>query len=138
MTTLPYQFEPLLEGRFNPGNQYGVISRSQFSLIGISMRESKESGESNTSDEEDDSSQNSYNSEEVNTSDEEDSSSQKSEDSHTSEDSVTDDYINAQTNEHNLQVSNYEGKKAHIYSTSYFDFLFVIYRIEKRGCNKRI
>ena len=29
VTTLPYQFEPLLEGRFNPENQYGLISCSQ-------------------------------------------------------------------------------------------------------------
>ena len=110
---LPFQFKFLPGGHFTPGNQYGSISLSQFCLIGISMRESEEGGEGNTSDEENDSSQNPHNSEEENTSDE-DSSSQKSEDPLISEDGETNDYIDPKTNENSLQVSNYEGKSIHL------------------------
>ena len=107
--TLPFQFKPLSGGHFTPGNRYGSISPSQFCLIGISLRESEEGGEENTSDEEDSSSQNSHNSEEENTSDEEDSSSQNShkhDDPHISEDS--------ETNENGQQISKYKGKITHL------------------------
>ena len=110
---LPFQFKFLPEGHFTPENQYGSISLSQFCLIGISMRESEEGGEGNTSDEEDNSSQNPHNSEEENTSDE-DISSQKSEDPHISEDDETNGYIDPKTNKNGLQVSNYEGKSTHL------------------------
>ena len=94
---LPFQFKFLPGGHFTPGNQYGSISLSQFCLIGISMRESEEGGEGNTSDEED-------------------SSSQKSEDPHISEDSETNDYIDLKTNENGLQVSNNKGKSTHLFT----------------------
>ena len=108
--TFPYQFKFLPGGHFTPRNQYGSISLSQFSLIGICMREIEEGEEVNTSDEEDSSSQNSHNSEEENTSDEEDGSSHKSEDPHISEDSEINDYIDPKTNENCLPVSKHEGK----------------------------
>ena len=110
--TFPFQFKFLPGGHFTPESQYGSISLSQFSLIGISMIESEEEEEMNTSDEEDSSLLNSYNSEfeEENTSDQEDSSSQKIEDPCISENGETNVYIDPKTNENGLQISNYEGK----------------------------
>ena len=103
---LPYRFAIIPGGHFTPGNQYGSISLSHFCLIGISMRESEEGEEVNTSDEEDSSSQDLHNSDEDNTSDEEDNSSEKHEDPHISEES--------KTNENGQQISNYKGKITHL------------------------
>ena len=102
--TIPYQFKTLPGGRFTPGNQYGSISRSQFCLIGISMKESEEGGERNTSDEEDESMQNSHNGDEVNTSDEENGSTQNP---HNGEEVNTSDEENGSTqNPHNGEEVN--------------------------------
>ena len=93
--TLPFQFEYLPRGHFTTESQYGSISLSQFSLIGICMIESEEWDtldveDENTSDEED-GSQNSYNSEEENTSDEED------------ENTSDEEYDSSQESEYTLQ-----------------------------------
>ena len=112
----PYKFKDLPGGHFSPGNQYGSISCTEFSLFGIYLE--LEDIEDNAGEGED------------STSDEEDGSSQENEDPPNNEDSETDDDMDQIPNENSLEHS--EGIYQYSYSSAcIYDYYLYVYRIRK-------